>query len=350
MVGVIGRNGAGKSTLLRLLGGLLEPDEGSIEVNGRVGGILELGAGFHPDLSGRENVYIASTVGGLTRKEVAARFNEIVGFAELERFIEAPLRTYSSGMMMRLAFSVAVNVQPDVLLIDEVLAVGDLAFQRKCLDRIDEFRRRGCTIAVVSHDVATVRDLCDDAVWLERGRLRLAGPAGEVARAYVDDAVNETVRRTPPTITQNGPARGARMGSQEVEITAVVIDGVRDADRTEVRQGDPLSLEIEYFAREKVTGPVFHVSISDKQGQVHLNTATDSAHEAIPSVRGRGAVSLRVDNLDLEPGEYHLSAGVYDSDWRYAYDYRWDGWSLEIRERDGSPRVPGGPRPRWALA
>jgi lipopolysaccharide transport system ATP-binding protein len=188
MLGVIGRNGAGKSTLLRLIGGLLKPDEGELQVHGRVSGILELGAGVHADLTGRENIYIAGVVGGLKRQEVRARFDEIVDFAELGSFIDRPLRSYSKGMQMRLAFAVAVHVRPDLLLVDEVLAVGDTQFQKKCLDRIAEIKKNGCAIVVVSHDVQMVAALCEQAILLKQGRLEQAGDPEAVVSTYLESA------------------------------------------------------------------------------------------------------------------------------------------------------------------
>jgi lipopolysaccharide transport system ATP-binding protein len=177
MIGVVGRNGAGKSTLLRLIGGVGWPDEGSVRTRGRVGALLNLGAGFHADLTGRDNAFVAGVISGLTRREVTERFDSIVAFAELERFIDNPLRTYSTGMQMRLAFAIAVHVEPEILLIDEVLSVGDLAFQRKCLERIARFKAEGCTIILVSHEASLVRELCDEAIWLSAGRLRAQGSA-----------------------------------------------------------------------------------------------------------------------------------------------------------------------------
>jgi lipopolysaccharide transport system ATP-binding protein len=190
-MGVIGRNGAGKSTLLRLLGGVAPPDAGTLRVHGRVGALLDLGAGFHPDLTGRENLLVGGVIGGLTRREVVARFDSMVSFAELEASIDYPLRTYSTGMQMRLAFSVAVHMQPEVLLVDEVLAVGDVAFQQKCLERIRLFRAEGCTIVIVSHDAAMVQTFCDEALWLSDGRIAALGPAGEVVARYLAPAETE---------------------------------------------------------------------------------------------------------------------------------------------------------------
>jgi lipopolysaccharide transport system ATP-binding protein len=188
MVGVIGGNGAGKSTLLRLIGGVGRPDEGGVAVHGRVDALLDLGAGFHPDLTGRENVFISGVINGLTRREVAKQFDSIVAFSELEEFIDSPLRTYSTGMQMRLAFAVATHTHPEVLLIDEVLAVGDLAFQHKCLERIAQFKAEGCTIILVSHDTGLVAKMCDEALWLHGGRVMAHGPADEIASRYIADA------------------------------------------------------------------------------------------------------------------------------------------------------------------
>jgi lipopolysaccharide transport system ATP-binding protein len=186
-IALLGRNGAGKSTLLRLVCGLARPTTGTCRVEGAVAALLELGAGFHPQLTGRENLYVAGVVSGLRRREVAARFDEIVAFAEIRQFIDQPLRTYSTGMKMRLAFSVAIHTEPDILVIDEVLAVGDAAFQAKCADRIHAFLRRGKSLLLVSHNLDHVRTFCSRAIWLERGRGRADGPSLRVAEAYRAD-------------------------------------------------------------------------------------------------------------------------------------------------------------------
>jgi lipopolysaccharide transport system ATP-binding protein len=186
-LGIIGRNGAGKSTMLRLLAGISRPDEGRIVRNGRLSGLLDLGAGFHGDLTGRENAFICGVVGGLTRKEVAARFDAIVEFAELSDVIDSPLRTYSSGMQLRLAFAVAAHIRPEILLVDEVLAVGDAAFQRKCLDRIAAFKSAGCTIVLVSHSATLVREICDEALLLREGAISAYGGSLSVTEKYLSE-------------------------------------------------------------------------------------------------------------------------------------------------------------------
>ena len=187
-VGVIGRNGAGKSTLLRLLGGVGRPDEGVIEIEGRIGALLNLGAGFHPELSGRENILVNGVVGGLTKKQVRERFDTIVEFSELHDFVDSPLRCYSSGMQMRLAFSIAIHSAPDILLIDEVLAVGDVAFQQKCLERIRQLKAGGCTIVLVTHDTGMVEALCEETLWLRAGRVAAYGPTRAVIPRYLAEA------------------------------------------------------------------------------------------------------------------------------------------------------------------
>jgi lipopolysaccharide transport system ATP-binding protein len=182
---IIGANGAGKSTLLRLVGGVGRPDCGTIQVQGRLGALLELGAGLHPELTGRENIFVAGVIGGLTRREVERKFDSIVEFAELQEFVDSPMHAYSTGMQLRLAFATAVHIEPEVLLIDEVLSVGDFAFQRKCLDRISSYRATGCTILLVTHDMETVRRFCDEAILLRAGRMAARGAVDDVVEQYL---------------------------------------------------------------------------------------------------------------------------------------------------------------------
>jgi lipopolysaccharide transport system ATP-binding protein len=196
MLGVIGPNGAGKSTLLRLIGGVGKPDEGSVVVRGRVGALLDLGAGFHPDLTGRENIFVSGVISGLTRHEVAERFDSIVDFSELEEFIDSPIHTYSSGMNMRLAFAIAVHTEADIFLIDEVLAVGDISFQQKCLKRIKQFKSQGCAVILVSHDEARIEEFCDEALWLKSGHVMTQGVPSLIVSQYVADMTKDAMRHT----------------------------------------------------------------------------------------------------------------------------------------------------------
>lgn len=246
MLGVIGHNGAGKSTLLQLLGKVAYPTEGRIRMRGRVGALLDLGAGFHSDLTGRENLFVTAIVAGLRQQEVARRFDQIVEFAELAKFIDNPVRTYSSGMMMRLAFSVAVHTDPEILLVDEFLSVGDIAFQTKCLDRIGEIKKQGCAIVLVSHDVGQVEQLCDRALWLKYGLVKAYGEPTVVAGQYLTEMRLQTQQHTPihhpPQLTKSGielKVNENRFGSLEVEITDIKIFPNKTFNSGDFLQIDP---------------------------------------------------------------------------------------------------------------
>ena len=355
MVGVIGPNGAGKSTLLQLIGSVGRPDEGRVTVHGRIGALLDLGAGFHPDLTGRENVFINGVISGLTRHEVAQRFDSIVDFAELEAFIDNPLRTYSTGMQMRLGFAVAAYMEPEILLIDEVLAVGDLAFQRKCLDRIARFKAEGCTIILVSHDIASIRQLCDEALWLRQGELVAYGPSDVVAGQYVTEMTAETRRRTPAMRPTRRTSTGAelrvnenRFGSMEIEIVAVRLLGPAGLSITELDSGDPLRVEIEYMAPEPICSPIFGVTVSRADGLVCYDTSTEAAGLHLPIVQGRGRISLQFERLDLIGDQYFVDVGIYEREWTYAYDYHWHVYPLLVRPTRGEKGVLRPPN-RWAV-
>jgi lipopolysaccharide transport system ATP-binding protein len=355
MLGVIGRNGAGKSTLLRLLGGVGVPDTGSVRTSGRIGALLDLGAGFQPDLTGRENVYVRGVVAGLTRREVEDRFDDIVAFAEVPEAIDSPLRTYSTGMQMRLGFAIAVHTAPDILLIDEVLAVGDGVFQRKCTARIAEFRARGCAIVLVSHDVGQVARLCDEALWLQDGRVASHGPAEIVADAYESSMADQTRRRTPSdervAIASNGAElrmNHNRLGSLELEITAVRMVNRRGQPAPEIASGDPLRVEIDYVAREAVPGPIFGITVQREDGVVCLDTSTESAGMSLPPVHGVGQVALTIERLDLNAGLYYLDVGAYQEGWGYAYDYQWRVYPLTVSPTGQAKGVLHAPM-RWEV-
>jgi len=355
MVGVVGPNGAGKSTLLRLLGGVGRPDEGQVTVPGRIGALLDLGVGFHPDLTGRENVFINGVIAGLTRREVTRRFDSIVDFAELEDFIDQPMRTYSTGMQMRLGFSVAVHTDPDILLIDEILAVGDLAFQHKCLERIEQFRAEGCTIVLVSHDASAIKRLCDEALWLRHGRLVAYGPADVVARQYAEEMSAETRRRTPATQPIVRTSTGEelrinenRFGSLEMEIIAVRLLNPAGLPVTELNSGDPLQVEIEYTASNSIPEPIFGVTISQEDGQICYDTSTDLDGHRLPTVHGPGQITFHIERLDLIGGQYYVDVGVYEREWAYAYDYHWHVYPLIVRSTGGKKGILRPPH-RWEM-
>lgn len=355
MVGLLGPNGAGKSTLLRLVGGVGKPDEGSLQVTGRIGALLDLGAGFHPDLTGRENVFINGVISGLTRREVARRFDSIVDFAELEQFMDSPLRTYSTGMQMRLAFAVAVHIEPDVLLIDEALAVGDLAFQQKCMERIARFKADGCTILLVSHDPGLISQVCDEAIWLRGGRLVSHGPAGIVADQYLGEQKNETERRTPrdwPTVrTPMGTElriNENRIGSMEMQIVDVRLVGADGRLLQEITAGDPARVEIGYTCPQPIDAPIFGVVVTREDDLVLLDTSTHGQGVKLPTLHGKGTLLLEFDRLDLAAGTYFFDIGVYRQDWAYAYDYHWHAYPLRVQSTDHASGLVLPPH-RWQI-
>jgi lipopolysaccharide transport system ATP-binding protein len=353
-LGVIGCNGSGKSTLLRLLAGISKPDEGRIQIHGGVRGLLALGAGFNGDLTGRENIFVAGVIGGATRAEVARRFDAIVNFAEIRDFIDAPVRTYSSGMSMRLAFAVAVHAHSGILLVDEVLAVGDAAFQDKCLRRIAAMKREGTTIVLVSHDTATIRDLSDQVLWLDGGLVKACGPATEIVDQYLSDSVSRTLnaleeetRRRTPTRKAIRTRRGAeldflknRFGSQEVEILDVRVIGPSQAETAEISSGDPLTIEIDYRAAAAVRSAIFSIAILDAEGRVWLHALSDHDREVSGGVlNGFGHTILWVDGLSLPEGSYWIETGIYERSWAYAYDRHHGVYSLAVRGNGAVPQL-----------
>ena len=362
-LGVIGRNGSGKSTMLKLVAGISKPTSGTVRVNGRISALIELGAGFHPEISGRENVFINGIMLGLTKKEVARRFDEIVEFAELQEFIDAPVKTYSSGMYMRLGFAVAIHVDPDVLLVDEVLAVGDEGFTHKCLDKFSEFKRRGRTILLVTHSLGLVERFCDEALWLDAGRMKAMGDPKRVVGAYITDVeVSEeqqlaagdakaqesvavvspdeaatAVLPDHPVETAEAPAdmfRAAegRWGSREVEITDVMLSS-SDGERSHVFQsGDPLDLRIRMRAPLPIDDFVIGVGIFNADGTCCYGTNTSIEEMQIARIHGEAEAIFRVDNLDLVEGTYKLDVAVHKLD-GYPYDYHRLLYTFRVKSR-----------------
>jgi lipopolysaccharide transport system ATP-binding protein len=352
-IGVIGPNGSGKSTLLRLIGGVGRPSEGSVRTRGRIGALLELGAGFHPDLTGRENVFINGVISGLTRREVERRLDSIVDFAELADYIDSPLRTYSTGMQMRLAFTIASHVEPDILLIDEVLAVGDVAFQEKCFERIEQFKARGCTVLMVSHDPQVITQFCDEAIWLRAGRMVMRGPADVVTGQYLGVTKSETERRTPREWPVRVLPSGVelrvnqnRIGSLEMEITGVSFAGADGRPVTQINKGEALRIDIDYDAPQPIDSPIFAVTVTREDWFVCYDTSTASFGRRLPAIRGKGRVSLDIERLDLAGDRYYVDVGVYTGDWAYAYDYHWHVYPFEVRPTEGENGLIRPPH-RW---
>jgi len=319
-IGFIGPNGAGKSTLLKLISRIIEPTSGSVTVNDRVGALLELGAGFHPDLTGRENIYLNGAILGLDRGQIDRRLDDIIAFAELERFIDVPVRHYSSGMYVRLGFSVAVHTDPKILLVDEVLAVGDQNFQHKCLERIMQMQRQGLTICFVSHDLGSVQRLCSRAVWLEDGFVQQAGGVNDTVSAYLRHmAMQEEAQVADP---RGQPARTLqRWGSGQARVVSVAFLGSDGRERNVFHVGESWAVRLRYQAPERVDEPVFGIAVHRMDG-VHVcgpNTAFSGLR--IPFIEGEGEIVYRVDALPLMEGSYMLSVGLHNQADTAMYDY-----------------------------
>ncbi len=319
--GIVGENGSGKSTMLKLITGIMNPDTGMIKVNGRVSALLELGAGFHPDLSGTENIYLNGSIMGLTRAEIRARFNEIVRFSELQDFIDTPIKHYSSGMYMRLGFSIAINVDPDILVIDEVLAVGDQGFQNKCLNRIRDFKRMGKTIIFVSHDLGVTSQLCSRAVWLDGGEVAARGSTQRVVDFYrkrvqegEEDRLEEDHRTAEAEVE-------SRWGDRQVEITKLeFFTGDQQSTHT-FRTGESLNVKIHWRTTGRIERPVFGVGIHRNDG-IHVNGPNTKFCGEVPSyIEGTGATWYKIEKLNLLPGTYYFSAAVYDFDITTPFDH-----------------------------
>jgi lipopolysaccharide transport system ATP-binding protein len=335
--GLIGQNGAGKSTLLKLVARVLQPTEGRVVVRGRVAPLLEVGAGFHPELTGRENIYLNGAMLGISRREMSARFDRIVDFAELWDFIDAPLRTYSSGMWARLGFAVATDVDPDILIVDEVLAVGDAAFQHKSSRRMDSFRERGTTILLVSHNMDMIEKMCSRAAWLDHGKLVAIGPAKSIVDRYLGRVrEDESIQ-----LAQSLPAE-RRWGSRRIEITHVRILNQQLQPQAVFATGDCLVLEMEYAVHRPVESPIFGIAIHRADG-VHV-TGPNTAFAGLETgnVTGRGRVTYTIPNLPLLEGEYMFSVAATNREDTELFDYhdhlypfRVDNHSESIQERFG---------------
>jgi ABC-type polysaccharide/polyol phosphate transport system ATPase subunit len=305
-VGLVGRNGSGKSTLLRIAAGIIKPSSGRVATAGRIGSLLELGAGFHPDFTGRENVFLNGSIQGLPRRQIRERFDEIVAFAELEHAIDRPVRTYSSGMYMRLGFAIAAFLDADILLLDEVFAVGDEAFQRKCFGRIFEFKQRGGTIVFVSHDAVAVERLCERAVLLEHGEVAFDGPTHEAIVRY----------RRSLAADLDPAERGAGLrewGTGEATIAAARLLGAEGDEREQFLAGEPLTLAVELEAAAPVAAPLLQLELRDDAGLLIASDLVETGALGWPAGAGRLDARLDVPSLPLAFGRFHLRLGLTDA-------------------------------------
>ena len=341
--GVIGHNGSGKSTLLKCMAGILQPNQGSVRVHRRMSALLELGAGFHPELTGRENVFLNAAILGMGRRDIATRFDEIVDFSGLETFIDQPVKTYSSGMYVRLAFSVAINVDPRLLIIDEVLAVGDVTFQKRCLEKFVEFRNDGRTIVLVTHDLASVRNMCDRAIWLKQGHVSGEGDPKSLVEAYTDSMLGST---------PHDETGSTRRGSGEVLINSVeMFVGDSTSPVTRCQTGDTVRFRLSYTAVKAVPRPIFSLIIDTLGGATVSSPCTRDVGLIPDSVSDEGWIDVVMPDISLLPGAYDVHTAVHDFNRQHEYDYlhlatRFDVTTGKPYESSGLVTL----RPEWQFS
>jgi ABC-type polysaccharide/polyol phosphate transport system ATPase subunit len=317
--GIIGPNGSGKSTLLKCLAGILSPDKGSVSCNGRMAALLELGAGFHPDLSGRENIYLNGAILGMARAEIDRKLEEIIDFSGLEKFVDTPVKNYSSGMVVRLGFAIATNVDPEILIIDEVLAVGDESFQHRCHEKIESFRQDGRTIILVSHGLLQVAQLCSTVAWLEKGVMKELGPSYEVISKYT----GQSHGAAPKEIGEIGE----RWGSHEAEITHVELVDAQGSPVQVLKTGEPITIQIDYTAHQPITEPVFGVRFTHLHGTNVWGSNTKRMGFKTATLRDSGRISLTIPELPFLAGTYDLTVALSDNHESHEYDH----WERRIR-------------------
>lgn len=345
-ISIIGENGSGKSTLLKLLAGISRPTSGSIATRGRISALIELGAGFHPEISGRENIFINGIILGLTKKKIQEKLDDIIRFAELEDFIDNPVKSYSSGMYMRLGFSIAINVDPDILLIDEVLAVGDASFVPKCLDKINEFKRSGKTIIFVSHDLSTVERISDEVIWLKEGKIEMQGYPKRVVDAYLEyigkkDEVKAEIQHQEEE-EEGEKNLEKRWGSREIEINNVKMIDDKGKEKYIYEADEPFSIEFDVTAHHREEDFVFGIGIYNTEGVYCYGTNTFIEDFKAKSISGKGMIKVKVPALNLINGSYFLDVAVHKRD-GYPFDYHHFQYTFRVTstEKDvGIARIP----------
>jgi len=340
VLGLVGRNGAGKSTLLKILSHVTVPTVGSFVARGRLGALIEIGAGFHPELSGRENVFLNGSIMGMSRREVQEKFDRIVSFAEIERFIDTPIKHYSSGQQMRLGFSVAAHVDPDILLIDEILAVGDASFQAKCLNKLAELKEDDKTIILVSHNLTNITEHAKRVVWLDDGSVRMIGEPNEVVDAYLEHVTSDGVGDVKSTEVNLDPDRDLAIGE-------VVVRNQEEVVQDRFDRGETALIDVSYVTRRAMPGVVFVVSIQDLHGYPLGGVATDPDSVKVNAAVEHGVLRLKLDPLLFTKGAYTLSVHAMDPVSKRYYDIRRraariliDGHRATSRESSGHIHYP----------
>jgi homopolymeric O-antigen transport system ATP-binding protein len=302
VIGIIGRNGAGKSTLLKILSKITEPTRGFADIQGKIGTLLEVGTGFHPELTGRENVYLNGAILGMKKSEIDQKFDEIVSFAEVEKFIDTPVKHYSTGMSVRLAFAVAAHLEPDILMVDEVLAVGDVSFQRKCLGAMGELGRNGRTVLLVSHNMAAIENFCSRVIWIEEGKVRADGKASQVIEEYLATYSNNHMENTNLLEIRN------RQGSGAIRFREIQVNNGKTQENGLVRSGDELHVRLKFVVNQRTLNPHFGVEVFSELGTKVTTLHTWMNGYDIPYLeKGEGFIDLKIDFLNLMPGRYYLT-------------------------------------------
>ena len=319
-LGIIGHNGAGKSTILKLLSNITTPTAGEIRINGRLAALIEVGSGFHPELTGRENIYLNGAILGMARSEITKKLESIIEFAGVRQFIDTPVKRFSSGMYVRLGFSIAAHLEPDILLLDEVLAVGDASFQKKCLDRISELKEAGTTIVFISHDLRAVERLCQRVLLLKRGQIVMNGPAKEVIAAYQNDA----------TLSSESVEVHKRGETKEVEIRTLSFLNDNGQMNPVFKTGEPLIARIDFDIHQPVNDAVFSVLLFTSDGESHCELTTEFSRDSLSLQRGKGSIEFRTDELGLLPGVYFTSVHVQQRGAQDVIHYQYKSTTLRV--------------------
>ena len=325
-LGLIGSNGSGKSTMLKCLTGIYRPDKGRIAVNGNIAALLELGSGFHPELSGRENIFLNAAILGLSKKDAKRQFDSIVEFAGLERFIDTAVKNYSSGMQIRLGFSIAAHVEPEILLIDEVLTVGDQTFQRKSSEKIEQFRREGRTIVVVSHSLASVQQLCKEVIWLEKGHMMMRGPAAEVISAYTGESYSQHV-------AMDADFR-ERWGTEEVRIDRIELLNAGGEKTERIETNGAMTITTQLTAQTSVRAPVVKVSISKLDGDIVWSSTSRKSELGLGNLNSPVVVTIGIPKLPLLEGTYYISVACTDTTGTTDYDHCKNWLRFDVHQSD----------------